>query len=120
MKKLSEYKNDEALDKLAELIEPLSEIFTDKKVVDVIKNGGNKIKVVSCVIKTHKKAIIEILAILDDVPVEQYECNLLTLPVALMSILNDKDLMDFLALQGQNMASASFGSVTDNTQGKKA
>ena len=92
--KLSEYKNEQALDILADILEPSAKIFSDKDVKKAFETG-DKIKGIKAAIKTHKNEIIEILAVLDGVPVAEYECNVLTLPVKLLEILNDTDLMSF-------------------------
>lgn len=92
--KLSEYKNEQALDILADILEPSAKIFSDKDVKKAFETG-DKIKGIKAAIKTHKSEIIEILAVLDGVPVAEYECNVLTLPIKLLEILNDTDLMSF-------------------------
>lgn len=94
--KLSEYKNEQALDILADILEPSAKIFSDKDVKKAFETG-DKIKGIKAAIKTHKSEIIEILAVLDGVPVAEYECNVLTLPVKLLEILNDTDLMSFFS-----------------------
>ena len=94
--KLSEYKNEQALDILADILEPAATIFSDKEVKEAF-GTGDKIKGIKTVIKTHKKEIIEILAVLDGVPVAEYECNVLTFPVKLLEILNDTDLTNFFS-----------------------
>ena len=94
--KLSEYKNEEALDILADILEPSAKIFSDKDVKQAFEKGG-QISGIKAAIKGHKTEIIEILAVLDGVPVAEYECNVLTLPVKLLEILNDTDLMSFFS-----------------------
>lgn len=94
--KLSEYKNEQALDILADILEPSAKIFSDKDVKKAFETG-DKIKGIKAAIKTHKSEIIEILAVLDGVPVAEYECNVLTLPIKLLEILNDTDLMSFFS-----------------------
>ena len=102
--KISEYKNEEALDILADLIEPAGEIFSDKDFVKKIQSKkSNKMEIVKSLIKDHKKAIIEILAILDETPVDEYECNIFTLPIKILEILNDEELVKFFTSQGQMM-----------------
>lgn len=94
--KLSEYKNEQALDILADILEPSAKIFSDKDVKQAFEKG-DKISGIKAAIKGHKTEIIEILAVLDGVPVAEYECNVLTLPVKLLEILNDTDLMSFFS-----------------------
>jgi hypothetical protein len=109
--KLSEVKGEKALDMLADLIEPIMEIIEDKEVSKILKSRHNKDKAdstkiilgraVSAAIKNHKKAVITILATLDDIPVDQYECNLLSLPKKMMDIINDPAIFDLFTSQSQ-------------------
>lgn len=112
--KLSEYKNEEALDILADILEPSAKIFSDKDVKKTFEKGG-QISAIKTAIKKHKKEMIEILARLDNVPVAEYKCNILTLPVKIMEILNDTELTSFFNSQrqtGENLVSVA---VTENT-----
>lgn len=99
MKKLSEYENEEALEVLADLIDPLATIALDKELMADIranyKNGAERARLISETIKKHKKEVIRMLAALERTPVEEYKCNLMTLPAQLMNILNDADLMSY-------------------------
>ena len=114
--KLSDYKDEEALDLLVELIEPAAEIFSDKEIAELIRNNGKPMSAVKLAIKNHKKSVIQILATLEGVPVEEYHCNIFTLPIALLNLLNDKDLMSFFSSQGQMMEANSSGSATETTE----
>ena len=116
MKKISEYKDEEALDILADLIEPAETIFSDKDVQSA--NSKSMWKAVKVAIKKHKKEVMEIMAILDGVPVEDLHINVLSLPIKVMEVISDKDLVNFFVLQGQNMESTSSGSVMENTIGE--
>lgn len=117
MKKLSEYENEEALNLLAEIIEPVSSIFSDKEFVDSFKDS--KLSAIKYVLKVHPKDVISILASLDGVPVEEYKCNAVTLPIMLMQVLNDKELLDFFKSQGLEMAEKSSGSATVSIEEKQ-
>ena len=109
--KLSEVKGEKALDMLADLIEPIMEIIEDKEVSKILESRHDKDKAdstkiilgraVSAAIKNHKKAVITILATLDDIPVDQYECNLLSLPKKMMDIINDPAIFDLFTSQSQ-------------------
>ena len=114
--KLSDYKDEEALDLLVELIEPAADIFSDKEIAELIRNNGKPMAAVKLAIKNHKKSVIQILATLEGVPVEEYHCNIFTLPIALLNLLNDKDLMNFFSSQGQMTDVNSSGSATETTE----
>ena len=92
MRKISEYKDEEALDLLADLIEPAAEIAQDKGLADAMREG-KRAKAVKLAIKNHKPEVMQILARIDGVPVEEFHCNVITLPIRLMDILNDDDFM---------------------------
>lgn len=117
--KLTEVKNDDALDMLADILEPCGEIFSDKVLSAMYSNGENPIKMISYAIKNHKKEVIEIMATLEGTPIEEYECNFLSLPVKIMEIMNDMELLNFFGSQGQKKEKESFGSVTENTKAKE-
>lgn len=114
MKKLSEYKNEEALDLLADIFEPVTEIFADQEFANKLQQ--NIMMAVQHVIKAHKKSVLKILARLEGVPVEEYECTIFTLPMALLNILNDQDMLNFFASQGLKIGEESFGSATENIE----
>lgn len=113
--KLSDYKNEDALDVLADLFEPASVLMTDKAVVNMMRMQQPAPKVATYIIRNHKKEIIQILAALDREDPETYQIGLLTLPVRLIEILNDPDLIELFHMQAQNTATYS-GSAMENTE----
>lgn len=112
--KLSEVKNEDALDMLADLLEPAARIFADKNIADAL-SGGQKFKAVRCAIKDHKKEVLEILAIMDGVPVEEYSCNVLTLPLRLIELLNEPVIEELFSSQEQKISAKHSTSVTETT-----
>ena len=116
--KLSEVKGEAAIDMLADLIEPAGEIMGDPNVADAYRNKS-RLAAVKVAIKNHKKAVIEILAVLDGIPVEEYDPNMFSLPVKLLEILNDKELAQLFTLQGQTGDATSSVSASENTKDKK-
>ena len=110
--KLSEYQGEAALDLLADLIEPAGEIMSDKKIGNLFKK--NRFKAVGFAIKNHKKAVMQIMATIDGVPVEEYKCNVLTLPVKILELLNDPALVQLFTSQGQTGDANSSGSASEN------
>lgn len=91
MRKLSEIKGEEALDVLAEIIEPAAEIFTDENVKKALKSES-RIKAAKIILKDHKKAILALMAALEETPVEEYKPTLLALPALIIGVLNDPEL----------------------------
>lgn len=93
MRKLSEIKGEEALDVLAEIIEPAAQIFTDENVKEALKSGS-RIKATKIILKDHKKAILTLMATLEETPVEEYKPTLLALPALILGVLNDPELQN--------------------------
>ena len=111
--KLSEYQGEAALDILSDLIEPAGEIMSDKKIGEVFKK--NRFKAIGLAIKNHKKAVMQIMATIDGVPVEEYKCNVFTLPAKILELLNDSELIQLFTYQGQTGDANSSGSASENT-----
>lgn len=110
--KLSEYQGEAALDILAELIEPAGEFMSDKEIGEVFKE--NRFKAIGLAIKNHKKAVMQILAAMDGVPVDEYKCNVFSLPVKILELLNDPELVQLFTYQGQTGDANSSGSASEN------
>ena len=122
--RLSDYKGEAALDVLADIIEPLTSIFTDKEMQAISKEKNvSAIKYAKPILKNHKKEIIEILARLEDEPVEEYreKVNVFTLPTKLLEFLNDPEVQALFQSQHQKgiTPSPDFGAATENTGAKK-
>lgn len=99
--KLSEIKGEKAIEAFANLLEPVGEILADKEFTEGLRTDKSKIELAQVVMKSHAKAIIKILAILDDKDPENYEINLAMLPVKLAELMNDKGLLDLFTGQSQ-------------------
>lgn len=113
--KLSEYKDEQALDLLADLFEPVTEILSDEDVRTAAEKG-NKAKAISVAIKNHKDSVIAILAILDGVPKEDYHCNVFTLPLKLIELISDPAIHQLFTFAGQREEPLASGSHTENIE----
>ena len=112
--KLSEYQGEAALDVLADLIEPVGEIMSDKEIGEVFKK--NRFKAIGLAIKNHKNAVMQIMATIDGVPVEEYKCNVFTLPAKILELLNDPDIVQLFTYQGQTGDANSSGSASESIE----
>lgn len=122
--KLSEYRGDDALEVLAELLDPAVEILADADIAAAWRDknpnktrGQKQLKAVSIAIKKHKEAVIAILAALDHETPDEYreKINVVTLPKKLLEVLNDKDLRNFFTSQEQTKVEPS-GSASASTE----
>lgn len=122
--KLSDYKGEAALDKLAEIIEPLTTMLADPELQEIAKQKNvATIKYAKPMLKNHKAEIIEILAALDNEPVETYrdKVTLFTLPAKLLEFLNDSEVQALFHSQAQSEVTPlpNFGPVMENTGAKE-
>ena len=101
--KLSDYHGEKALDLLAEIVEPMAEIFADPEISDLMKSGGARIKWVKPIIKNHKDAIIAILAAIEGQTPDEYadKITVMTLPVKFLNLINDKEMQSVFMSAGQ-------------------
>ena len=117
MKKLNEHKGEEALDLLADLFVPASKLIQDKKVVALL--GQKKIpEAVKVAIKGHKAEILEILALMEGVPVAEYNPGFFVLPFRLMEVFSDPDLLDLFYSLGQRAIQTNSGSASEITEAR--
>ena len=79
----------------------------------------NRVEAVKVAIKKHKKEVITILAVLDGEDPATYNVGLLTLPIRLIQLVNDKELVSLFQSQGQSMEETSSGSATVSTEVEK-
>lgn len=116
MRKLSEYKNEEAIELLADILDPVSVILTDEDVKNTYRTTKNKMAIIKIILKNHPSEVVDILALLEGVPRNEYECNVVSAPVKLIELSKDKELMDFFKSQGQNLDVEFSGSATENIE----
>lgn len=88
--KLSEIKGEKAIEVFADLLDPVGKILTDEDVRKLITDNAPKVEIIKTMLKNHSKEVIEMMAIIDDVPVENYEVNFATLPMKLIELFNDE------------------------------
>lgn len=90
MRNLAEIKDNEALDLLADMLEPMIAISSDPKLKDM--KNASRLEIVQYIIRNHKEPIMQVMAILEGVPFEDYHCNVLTLPATLLELFNTPEI----------------------------
>lgn len=117
--KITEYKNEDALELLCDLLDPMTKILSDKELLEAMKDGASKIEIVKTAIKNNKSSVIEVLARLKGVPVKDYNENLISMIAEIFTILNDEELLSFFSSLGLNKVEKSSTNVTEITKAKK-
>lgn len=120
--RLSDYKGEDALDLIADLMEPIGCILEDKKfqqAVESVENNSQLLKVAKHLLKNHKRECIEILARIDGIPVKEYKPNVFELTKKVVELIGDPQVQELFISQGQIKTAANFGSATGNTEDKE-
>lgn len=112
--KLLEAKGVDAIEILADLLDPIAEIAKDGEILSCVQTG-QKLKAVKFAMKRHAKTILEILAICEGVPVEDYHPSVLDIPAKLLEVVNTPEVESLFTSQVQTQAS-SFGLATESTE----
>lgn len=113
--KLSEIKGEKAIEVIAEIIEPATEIFSDPK-VRLAARGKNVASAVSVALKNHKRAVLQMLAVLDGEDPETYEPTLLSIPKKLIDLFSDPELSALFTSSDQTEETESSGPRSENTE----
>ena len=91
MGKILDARGDEALDVLAELLEPVGEIASDAEISGMMQGGkGTIMDLCRAMLKNHKDAVVRIMAIDDGRTPEEERgiLSALTIPARLLKILS--------------------------------
>lgn len=115
--KISEFKGENAIEFIGDIIEPVSKIFSDEIVRRFFsKNADNKSAIVKHICKEYATEAIEVLAAMQGITPEEYEGNPFTIMMQVFEIMNDPDLLSVFTLSEQKTASTSFGSASTNSE----
>ena len=116
MKKLADYKGEEAIDLWADLLDQITAILGDKEIADAFRSKEPNIVKAKKILKLHKAEAIEIMTRIDPTPVDGL--NAITRVVEIiMEVSKAEELKGFFSNAGQEKtANASFGSATANTE----
>lgn len=119
MKRLSDYKEEEAIELWMDLLEPIGNILSNKNVKKAYKANGNKLDAVKAIIAECKADAMQILLRIDPTPIDGL--NLITRLIdLLMEFEGSEDLKPFFQSAGIATGGASSGNATENTEGVEA
>ncbi len=117
MKRLEDARGADAIDLIADLIDPLTEIAQDEEILKLTRKKGTPVfKIVQAILRRHKDSAIQILAIIDGVEPEDYKGNAFTIIGRLLSLLNNKDIQSFFGVSPERKQKKSSGRATENTE----
>lgn len=108
--KFSEMTNEQAMDAVANLIDPFCDICS-KELLGMIAEKDFR-GAAKKLLKEHKGAVITILATLDGEDPAAYRFNPFTLVSKLVGVLNDPDVVQFFMSQLQTAGLESSGAAS--------
>jgi len=114
--KIAEYTGVDAIELLADIMEPVSEILQDTEIFKVVQSGANNLKIVQVILKRHKEKVLEIMAIVDQEDPETYKPNIFVLPMRLIELFSQPEMRALFIGQGQKKDGERSGSATENTE----
>ena len=116
--KISEIRDEKAVEVLGDLIEPFMRILKSKEVQECAKKNIS-IELAQAMVKADPKAVLEILAICNQVPLEEYHPNPFEVIRDLAGVLMDEAVMSLFFSQEPKAVLTASGSVMDDTQEKE-
>ena len=112
--KLLEVTGAEAFEMAADLFDPIADIASDAEILKCIQTN-QRAKAIKFALKKHSKAMIEIMAICEGVPVSEYKKNLPEMMKDVLTVMNHPIVADLFTSQAQNEETSS-GSAMVNTE----
>lgn len=98
--KLSEIKNEQAIDVLGEILPSFHRIATNEEITKIrSRDKYTYIELASAILKNCKSDILFILATLDGKTVETYECTLVSLFKDIFELITEPEIQDLFTLQ---------------------
>ena len=120
MKKISDYKGEDALELWGDLLDPMITIMADPDIASTIRAGKAPLIIAKEVIRTHKKEALEIMRRIDPTPVDGINFATRIVDIVMDFMRNDA-IKDFFASAGQDAMENEFtGSATENTGAEEA
>jgi hypothetical protein len=109
--KISNLRGEDAIDKMADLIEPITIIASDKE-FENLYNSKPLIFAVKHCLKNHKHEVLEILAIINCEEPDNFNPKFWELPKMVLEVLADEDVKSLFTFQQmQNSNDTSFAAV---------
>lgn len=112
--RLSDYKNEAALELFADMMDPVGRILADEEIKAAFSAQPiDKAGVVKMLMKKRSAEVLEILRLIDGGNPDTWEISFLQIPVKLMELISDSEVLMLFTPQGQNAESAVSGSAME-------
>ena len=115
MKKLSDFKDEQAIVVVAQLLEPIMTILTNPE-NRKFKDEQSGFKMFSGFLANSPQAMMQVFAILSEKDPENYHCDAIEVTQNLMTLVSDSRLFELFTSQGQTGDATSSGSASENIE----
>ncbi len=113
--KLTDFKNDDAIRVIADLLPYVSKIAQNNSVKETAE-GGSVIDFASVIMRENPSDVKAMLAILDGQKPSEYHCNAATVIRDVVTMISDPALLDLFGLPTRTLMEKSSGSASANTE----
>ena len=115
--RLSDYKNEAAIELFADMMEPAGKILSDDEVKEAFSaQPVDKAGIIQLLMKKHSSEVVDILRLIDGGDPKTYTISFLEIPLKLMELINDPEVLMLFMPQGQNAGSDASGSAMDSIE----
>lgn len=112
--RLSDFKDEKAIEIVAKLLVPIGNIAGNAKNVKAKEEG--KLAFASALLQNNAKDVMAMFAILNEKDPADYHCDAASVLVETLDMMNDPALMALFGLQGQTQGSSGSASMTGEDQ----
>lgn len=112
--KLLEVTGAEAFEMMADLFDPITDIASDAEILKCIQTN-QKVKAIKFALKNHSKAMAQIMAICEGVPLDEYNKSLPEMMKDVLTVMNHPVVADLFTSQAQK-EETSTGSAMESTE----
>lgn len=113
--KLSEFKDEKAIEVVANLLDPICNIVANPE--NEKAKSKNVAAFLGAMLRNNRKDVMDMLAILNDEDPADFHCNAASVLKNVLELASDKELMQLFGAQGKTAASS--GSASENTEGRE-
>lgn len=114
--RLSEFKDEKAIEMVAALLEPIGNIASNPENQKAAKSDWPIPRIAGAFLRNNPRDVMDMLAVLDDKDPAEYHCTAASVLVGAINMMNDPDLIALFGLQRQTPASS--GSASESTEGQ--
>lgn len=111
--RLSDYKNEDAIEVLADMMEPIATIMSQPEVEEAFKSGKPMIVTAKAILKSNSRAVLEMIAALHRKQPEEMDVTIPSLLKDLLDILNDPDIVSLFTSTDIETSSISATASTE-------